>query len=320
MSNACFSERRRRLGPWLFWVVIVTCLLVREGAAHHDPSEDAVALTAKINEKGPDVELLLERAWAWRVLRKLDLAIQDLAAAAALDPESVEVKQRLAQAYYADGQLTPAFETLEAALERVQAPEVKASLLMMRASIYLVWRSHAKAADDCAAAFEAFPDHRQIEWYLRRAHAQRMADRLTACRKGLRAGFEATGSAVLYTQWVDALIDDGRFDEALKEVEKQLPGLRFAAAWKIRQARIVRGREREAEARKLLDEALEELNARIRPEAEYPDITLLADRGLAHHLLGNREAARADYERAKKAGAMGWMHWRLTKVFEASDS
>lgn len=99
-------------------------------------------------------------------------------------------------------------------------------------------------------------------------------------------------------------------------MEKQLPGLRHAAAWRIRQARLdeVEGKKKEAESE--LKEALSELDARDRPEASHPDITLLLDRSLAHFLLGNREKARADYERAVKAGSMGWMHWRLARIFE----
>lgn len=297
-------------------LVLGGCLGMVEGRAHHDPATDAVALTEKMQEEGPKVDLLLERARVWRVLRKPDLAIRDLAEASSLDPTSVEVKRRLARAYYADGQLKPAFNTLEAALKLAKAPEDRADLLMLRASVRLVWRSYAQAADDCTTACEVLPDHGRIEWYLRRAYAQRMADRLEACRQGLYEGFKGTGSAVLYAQWVDALIDVGQLGAARREVEKQLPGLRFSASWTIRRARILLAENDEDAAKKALEAALEELNGRIRPDADYPDVTLLIDRGFVHLLLGDRKAAQADYDRANEAGAIGWMHWRLKQVFD----
>jgi tetratricopeptide (TPR) repeat protein len=282
---------------------------------HHDPATEAAALSAEMQAKGASVKALCERARLWRTLRKLDLAIDDLAKAAALDPKSVSVRHLLAQAYYADGQLEPAFDVLEKGLLIAEKAEDKASLLMMRASIYLLWKSYPKAMNDCESAFAALPGHRRIEWYLRRAYAQRMAGSFMGCVEGLKEGFSSTGSMVLYTQWVDALVDVKAYDEALAEISKQLPGLRFAASWRIRQALAFQGLGKDEEARAELNLALEELNVRIRPEADYPDVTLLGDRGLAHLLLGDRKAARRDYSRAKEAGAMAWMHWRLAKTF-----
>ncbi len=314
-TKSCWSHPRRVLGA------VVCFVLMASGAvAHHDPATEAASLTAEIKQNGPEVKTLLERARLWRVLRKLDLAIADLTQAAELDPSSLPARQALAQAYYVDGQLKPAFATIEQALDLAEAADDRATLHMMRASIHLAWKDYEKAAADCGAAFKALPEHRRIEWYLRRAHVQRMAGRFLDCEKGLRAGHVATGSAVLYTQWVDALIDAKLYEEAGREVERQLPGLRFAASWKIRRARIFQAEDRDAEAETELKEALEELNGRIRPEAAYPDITLLVDRGLTHFLLGDRDAAKADYERAKKAGALGWMHWRLAQIFEKKAS
>ena len=307
-----FGRFHRSVFIWL--AAFLGCSLV--GAhGHHDPVSEAAALTQEMRVKGATVEALCERARLWRTLRKLDLAINDLSQASELDPSSVSVNHQLAQAYYADGQLKPAFATLEKGLLIAKKDEDKAALFMMRASIYLLWKSYSKAVSDCHAAFEALPGHRRIEWYLRRAYAQRMAGSFQGCVQGLKEGHKATGSIVLYTQWVDALIDADQYDEALAEIAEQLPGLRFGASWRIRRARALQGLDRDEEARADLKFALEELNQRIVPEAEYPDITLLGDRGLAHLLVGNRKEARRDYERAKDAGAMAWMHWRLAKTF-----
>lgn len=283
--------------------------------AHHDPASEAALLTAEMNAKGATVELLCQRAQLWRTLRKSDLAIEDYLQATQLNPKISSTHLKLAQTYFAEDQLKPAFKSVETGLKLAEQNNEKASLLMLRASIYRAWKSFKKAAADADAAFEALPKHRRIDWYLQRAHAQRMAGLFKSCATGLREGFDSTGSAVLHAQWVDALIDAKAAAAALVETNKQLSKLRFSASWRIRHARALRELKRDDEAQTELEKALAELNQRIKPDADYPDITLLIDRGLAHLLLGNRKEARQDYDRAKAAGAMGWMHWRLDKAF-----
>ena len=51
--------------------------------------------------------------------------------------------------------------------------------------------------------------------------------------------------------------------------------------------------------------AIVELGQRINPN--HPDVTLLADRGLAYALLGDVPAADRDLTAAKKAGAEEWV-------------
>ncbi len=283
--------------------------------AHHDPASQAMTITAKIQANGATVALLCERAQLWRTLSKPHLAIQDYRDAVALEPKSVSMRLKLAQTCYADNELKAAFQETEDALSMSPQPGEKASLLMLRASIYLVWKSYKKAADEAEAAFASVPQHGRIEWYLQRSYAQRMAGQFETCAQGLHEGYVSTGSAVLYTQWVDTLIDAKAPREALAEIEKQLEGLRFSASWRIRKALALRALDRAEEATVELKRAMIELDSRIRPDAEYPDITLLVDRGMAHFVMGNRKAARRDYDRAKAAGALGWMQWRLTRAF-----
>jgi len=291
------------------------CLCMPALMGHHDPASQAATITAEIQSKGATVALLCERAQLWRTLRKSGLAIQDYLDAVALDPKSVFTRLKLAQTYYADNALKSAFKVSEEALAMDPKSGERASILMLRVSIYLVWKSYKNAAKDAEAAFAAVPNHGRIEWYLQRSYAQQMAGEFEACAKGLHEGYVLTGSAVLYTQWVDTLIDAKAPGEALVEIDKQLEGLRFSASWRIRKALALHALSRKEEAAVELIAALAELNSRMRPEAEYPDITLLVDRGMAHLLIGNRKAARRDYDRAKAAGALGWMHWRLTKAF-----
>ncbi len=293
------------------WLSLVTVL------GHHDPVSDTATITAEIQRKGETAGLLRKRAQLWRALRKPDLAIQDYLAAVTLEPKSVSTRLKLAQTYNGKNALKAAFQVTEEAMAMAPQSGEKASLLMLRASIYLVWKSYTKSSAEAEAAFAAVPQHGRIEWYLQRSYAQQMAGQFEACVKGLHEGYASTGSAVLYAQWVDTLIDAKAPGEALIEIEKQLEGLRYSASWRIRKALALRGLGRENEADDELKVALIELGSRIRPDAKYPDITLLIDRGLAQLLMGNRKAARLDYDRAKAAGALGWMHWRLTKAFGA---
>ena len=286
-------------------------------SAHHDPATEAALVTAQIQSEGASIELLCRRAELWRSLRKMDATIGDYAAAVKLDPKSPDLRLKLAKAYFVHNQLKEAFAQVGKGLECVTPEDasLKASLLMMRAQLYLEWKSPKKAAADCEAAMEASPDHRRIDWFLQCAHAQRLAGRFEPCAKGLRKGFEQTGSGVLYAHWVDALIDTKAYSKALQECDEQLHGLRFSASWRIKRARALAGLKREKESVADLQAALKELDSRLHPDDPYPDLTLLLDRGMTHFLLGNRSAAKKDYERAKSGGAVGWMCWQLTQAF-----
>ena len=223
---------------------------------HHDPASQAATITAEIQSKGATVALLCQRAQLWRTLRKPDLAIQDYLDAVALDPKSVPTRLKLAQSYYGSNALKAAFRATDDALAMDPQPGEKASLLMLRASIYLIWKSYEKAAKEAEGAFDTLPQHRRIEWYLQRSYAQRMAGQFKACAEGLEEGYKKTGSAVLYAQWVETLIDAEAPGEALVEIEKQLEGLRFSASWRIRKALALQSLDREKEAAKELEAAL----------------------------------------------------------------
>ncbi len=283
---------------------------------HHDPTDEVAALTAEIESQGATAERLLNRASRWRSLRRLDLAIADLEQAVELAPKAAGVRLNLAKAYLADDQLKTALSEAETAAKLAETGAARAEAEVLKASIHTLWKSYSKAETAWKAAFEAVPDHQRVDWYLHRAHVQRMTNQWQACLLGLKAGYEATGSSVLYTQWVEALIDAGRSPLALKEIRKQLPGLRFSAAWRIRYALASIGLKRSAQAKQALSAALEELNKRLTDAGDSPDVALLRDRAVVYLLLGDRAAAKKDYQRAKKHGAAPWMLWRLESGLE----
>ena len=126
---------------------------------------------------------------------------------------------------------------------------------------------------------------------------------------GLEDGIKATGSGVLETERVEALIDAGQHKLALERIEPQLADSRWRSSWLIRRARVRIGLGQRAAAREDLKSAIVEINQRLTPSS--PDLTLLTDRGLASALLGDEEAAKKDFQSARDAGAEEWVLSRL---------
>ena len=71
-------------------------------------------------------------------------------------------------------------------------------------------------------------------------------------------------------------------------------------------------------ARKDLAAALKELNTRFSDRA--PDISLLAERGMAFALIGDKPAAERDLKRAKELGAELALLWRLERALQLPSS
>jgi regulator of sirC expression with transglutaminase-like and TPR domain len=138
------------------------------------------------------------------------------------------------------------------------------------------------------------------------AHLLRKKERIA----GLDEGIKSTGSGVLENERIDALIDDHQFEAALAKIEKELDESRWKSTWLIRRAKVRLGTEKKAEAKMDLEAAIAEIQTRI--NLNSPDPSLLADRGTARELLGNREGARKDYEDARDKGVTE--EWLLERI------
>jgi len=108
---------------------------------------------------------------------------------------------------------------------------------------------------------------------------------------------------------VEALIRAGHHQKALHEIEPQLAASRWRSSWLLRRAQAFHGMKDEARARADLQKTITKIKQHLHPEK--PDLTLLADRGLARAWLGETHLARADLEAIRKAGASPWMVERL---------
>ena len=268
--------------------------------AHESPEHRIEQLSFEMARSGESPEALLQRAIEHRALGDFEAASADFRTVLSFATNSIEALKGLSEIQKAQGKFEEALKTINRAIG------TGAELYFTRAEIYAAAGNDQLALADCARAFAGRDG--ELEWYLTRAQIQSRLRRFEDCVKGLKEGVEATGSAVLKAELIEALIDAGKYREALREIEPELREARLRSAWLLRRARARVGMGKDA--RKDLAEALEELNARIHPRS--PDVTLLVERGMVLALLGQTEAARADLARALHAGSA--LVWRLERL------
>jgi tetratricopeptide (TPR) repeat protein len=283
---------RQIAGSFLVAVAIVPAL------AHDGPEHDIEELTEQISKEGESAQLLLERAIEYQVIRKYAEAIKDLERANALAPLSPGIQRELGRAYFSTGKTNEALRTVSRGLETPVSGAERASLLAVRAEILRPRKEFQKALDDTNEAIAEHPDN--VEWYLLRSQLQAELKLPQERVAGLEQGIKVTGSGVLQIEWIDALIDNEQYGLALEKIEAELNSSRLQSSWLIRRARVRQALEKDKEAIADLQSAIRELNDRISPAA--PDPSLLADRGLAYELLGDKEKALKDYNLAKEKG------------------
>ena len=272
--------------------------------AHESPEHRIEQLSFEMARNGKSAEALMERAIEYRALGELEAAAGDFEAVLSLVTNSIEALKGLSEIRSAQGRFRQALDTVNRAIA------AGGDLYFTRAEIHAAAGNHQLALADCERAFAG--RNGELEWYLTRAQIQTRLGRFEECIKGLKEGIEATGSAVLETELIDALIDAGKYREALRKIEPELAEARLRSAWLLRRARARIGVGKDA--RKDLTAALEELTARISPR--NPDVTLVVERGMVLALLGQTDAARADLARVLHAGPT--LVWRFEKLLDAS--
>ena len=284
------------------------CLLasVLAAAAHDSPEHKVEELSFQIARSGKTSTLLMHRAVEHRALGQLADAAADFETAFKLDPKLIVALKELSLIQLAQNKADLALSTINSAL----AKDSSADFLMTRAEIHTARKDFRAALKDCDAAFAN--DANNLEWYLLRAQLQRRLGLFTECLKDLRAGFNATGSAVLQEEIIDAMIDAGQHKAALKEIEPELADSRWRSSWLIRRARVRLAIGERKAAESDLKTALEELDERITPT--LPDVTLILDRGLAYALLGNHSRARDDLRHAQTLSPDPSILWRLETI------
>jgi tetratricopeptide (TPR) repeat protein len=284
--------------------------------AHDGPEHEIEELTERIKKEGESEDLLLQRAIEYKVLEKNAEAAKDLERALHLNPDSAAAQRELARTYFALGKTNEALDAAGRGIKNAAEGAERASIRIVRAEILRERKEHQKALEDTEKAINEHPGN--VEWYLLRSQLHVALKQKKERVKGLEEGIQATGSGVLEAEWVDALIEDGQHQEALKKTEAELKESRLQSSWLIRRAKVRLALGQEADAKADLNTALEELNARM--AGRGPEAELRADRGLVHDLLGNRENAKKDYEHARDKGVNDeWLRDRLRRIRDAEE-
>lgn len=287
--------------------------LVATASAHHNTEEMIRQFTAQIEAKGDAAapELYYRRATEYRVLRLLDQAQADLEKAIAIAPEFVVAHEDLGRIYQQRSEHQKAIASLARAIAAATTDREKAASLAVRAEILAAAGKPKQALADCEAALATYK-RGAVDWFLLRSDLQEQLGIKEARLTGLAAGHRRTKSAVLYNAWVEALIENGDYDQARPIIEAKLAAARLKSSWLIRRAKLLQATQQDAAARADLLQAITELNTRINPQR--PDVTLLVDRGVALTMLDDRSAAKHDLALAKKAGADRWATARLARA------
>jgi len=298
-------------------VVLSGCVLASPVAIAHDgPEHEIEELTERIKLEGESADLLLQRAIEYNVLNKGAEAVKDLERALDFDARSAAIQRELSRAYFSIAKTNEALDTVTRGLKSASDGPEKASLLILRCEILRARKEYQKALDDANKAIHEHPDN--AECYLTRSLLQQQLGLKKERIKGLEDGIAETGSGLLQADWIDALIEGGKTDLALEKIEVELKEARLRSSWLIRRAKVLLALKKTDEGRADLKEALKELNTRLGHGAHDP--LLLADRGQAYELLGNKDEAKKDYEEARKKGVNDeWIRERLRLFKEAED-
>ena len=277
-----------------FGLAVFACLGTQ---AHEGPEHEIAELTLRI-EAGESADLLTQRAIEYQVIGKYAEAAKDLERALKLEEGSVLALRELIRAQFSLGKTNEALSTATRAVKLLRPGPDHAYVLMLRADLLRLSRDLQKALDDANTAIREYPGN--VEWYLTRSQLHALLNQKTERIKGLDEGIKATGSGLLDTERVDALIADGQSDEALALIEKELKSSRLRSSWLIRRAKVRLGTGRSEDAKADLEAAIDELDRRL--NTKFVDASLLVDRGTALDLLGKPADARKDYEQARDKG------------------
>jgi tetratricopeptide (TPR) repeat protein len=193
----------------------------------------------------------------------------------------------------------------------------KSSAMILLARMLLNAEEPLEAIKYSSTAFKLNPNGK-LEWYLLHARLLGELKRDNERPEILRKGYQLTGSIVLRNAWIDSLLECKKYETALPIIEKELISSRLKSSWKLRRAKAYIGIGKINDAMNDLRMCLKELDQRIHPKK--PDMTLIADRGMANALLGNIEAAKNDLSHLIHIGAEKWVTIHLNKAISLMEN
>lgn len=280
-----------------FVAALIVPLLGALAFGHTDISTTIKRLTEQIAEE-PSAPLYYQRATEYRALREKKHALEDLRAALTIDPGHAPAKIALIEA------LGQSDEALSLARQLASGPPKAASAIdgaYLLAHIHRERGELRKAFEVCRKLCQKTkgPGQKDTEIDLLYAHLLLDLDRPADAAASLKSAWKQSHSIVLRNQWIDVALTAGLTGEVLPIIEKELNSSRLRSSWLIRRARARLALGRTETARADLRAALHEIGPRINPTR--PDLTLIADRGLAHALMGHPERAKSDLKTLRKS-------------------
>jgi tetratricopeptide (TPR) repeat protein len=284
--------------------------------AHIDPTHNIAILTEEIEKGDTRPAVYYARSTDYRVLGKLDEALADLKTALSKDPTFLPAQRDLSQVLSLKGLKAEADQAAQQALKLAAKlpPANQAMCLVDLARLDYEGDRHEAAIKGVNVALELIPQGR-LDWYILRSRAQIKLKRYQEAATGLEQGVKALRSIVLRSYWIESLILADRATEALPMIEQEMSECRYKAQWLIRRARALMALKEKDRAQDDLRLALGELDLRV-DSTTTPDPMLLVDRGMAHALMEQKEAALKDLASARANGAEADMTEPLSALVE----
>ncbi len=281
----------------MIWSRLLALLLVIAPATspgHTDISETIKALSARIAGE-PTADLYYQRATEFRALRESEHAIEDLRAALKLEPNFREAKISLIQAL---GKSDEALALATSYMVGSHSANSGIEAAYLVANIHHLRSENEQALAICEKIQDLAKTHENTIDLL---HAEVLLDldRPSDAAAILKQSWKRTKSIVLRNNWIDLALTAGQTAEVLPLINEELSSSRFRSSWLIRRARASLILKKPEATRADLDAALQEITPRIHPDR--PDLTLIADRGLVHALMGNPDLAKRDLKQLKES-------------------
>lgn len=268
-------------------VLLIGLLAGLHSARGHDsPSHRIDALTARIEREGPRINLLINRGFEFNALGDWSSAAADFEAALVLSPSSWGALSGCAEAYSRLGRWEEVATLARTGLSYQESASMKAPFYALLAHSLMQKKQWNQASEAWDQAMES--SNPEIDWYLGQSETLYRLKEYNQQVQALAEARERNPSVVLYRTWLEALVNSGRWEQALEEVNRELAKARWKSSWLLLRARIYQAMERIDAQVNDAKAALEEIQLRLHPAR--PDPHLEKERDQALTLLYQKNA------------------------------
>ncbi len=266
----------------IFSVLLIGLLAGLHSSHGHDsPSHRIDALTDRIDEDGPRAELLIERGFEFNALGDWSSAAVDFEAALILSPSSWAALMGCAEAYSRLGRWEEVITLAHSGIAYQETPARQAPFYALLARSRMEKKQWKQASEAWKRAMDS--SNPEIDWYLGQSETLYQLQEYNQQVQALAEARERNPSVVLYRAWLEALVNSGRWEQAMAEVNRELSKARWKSSWLLLRARIHRVMERKEDQINDAKAALNEIQSRLHPDR--PDPQLVREQNQALTLL-----------------------------------